>query len=452
MFTNLHPGRCLFHEPHSIRSISFSTIRFSSLLTTGLYLVARRSAVKRSVSLHEKFFRNAFPGLSSRAPCKQADEPLLSRPMFRFEKQLCEDKLPQSSPERRLPPAKIKTRRTVVWLLALVFSWFSPYGPGANQAARKNSEPLTAAEELPPAWTSGATEPEPVEPEPETELIEAEKETWDKRALARYRAQGFDPISVLRAQPYKVKEVKSGAACIRELRRLGVDFQPGPNVRGIVTPILLSGDSTVGGIRYRNVYAGRKPLMDCRMALALYRAAPIIRAAGFDTVHYWGFYSYRRVARRRHLSRHAFGMAMDASRFSGGKKINAVVEDDWEKIKGKPGRCVASPKSTNAARLRTMVCRLESLNIFRRILTPDSDFAHRDHFHMSAPFPKETSWKRNRYAGRQLRRKLPGNRRPRPRYRRRRRRRRPGAARRRRRRRRPASKRRKRTPSRKKSK
>lgn len=372
--------------------------------------------------------------------------------MFRIEKQLLEDKPPESRAARRFPPAKIKTRRTAVWLLALVFSWFTPYGPATTQAARKDSEQRLAAEELPPAWTSGVTKPEPVEPEPETEWIEEEKETWDKRALARYRSQGFDPISVLRAQPYKAKNVKSGAACLRELRRLGIVFQPGPNVRGISTPILLSGDSTVGGIKYRNVYAGRKPLMDCRMAIALYRAAPIIRAAGFDTVHYWGFYSFRRVARSRHLSRHAYGMAMDASRFSGGKKINAVVEDDWEKIMAKPGRCVASPKSTNAARLRTMVCRLESLKIFRRILTPDSDFAHRDHFHMSAPFSKETDWKRNRYAGRHLRRKLPGNRRPRPRYRRRRRRRRPGAARRRRRRRRPATKRRKKTPSRKKSK
>lgn len=282
---------------------------------------------------------------------------------------------------------------------------------------------------LPPAWTSGETEVEPkTKPGPKTgKWIKAQKEKWETRALARYRSRGFDPVSVLRAQPFHVKKTKRGASCLRELRRLGISYTPGPSVRGIHTPILLSGKGDgvkVAGIKYKAQYAGRKPLMDCRMALALYRAGPIIRAAGFNTIHYWGFYSYRRVHGSRHLSRHAHGMAIDVARLSGDENLNATVKDDWEKIKGTPGKCVGSPRSVDAARLRAMICRLESLQIFRRILTPDSDYAHRDHFHMSAPNSLGTKWKRNRYCGRKLNRKLPGNRRPKRRYRKRKRRRR----------------------------
>ena len=276
--------------------------------------------------------------------------------------------------------------------------------------------------DLPPAWTSGETEVEPKkERDPKTgKWIKAEKEKWEPRTLARYRSRGFDPISVLRAQPFQVKNTKRGASCLRELRRLGISYKPGPNVRGIHTPILLSGKDDgvkVGGIKYKAHYGGRKPLMDCRMALALYRAAPIIRAAGFKTIYYWGFYSYRRVHGSRHLSRHAYGMAIDIARLSGDENLNVTVKDDWEKIRGTPGKCVGSPRSVDAARLRSMICRLESLQVFRRILTPDSDYAHRDHFHMSAPKSLGTKWKRNRYCGRKLKRKLPGNRRPKRRYR-----------------------------------
>ncbi len=218
------------------------------------------------------------------------------------------------------------------------------------------------------------------------------------RALRRFwRLHGFDLDRLERARPAQVRQVDNGAQCLAEIQRLGISFRPGPRVRGIAWPVLL-GDR-VGGLRIHSIY-GRPRLMDCRMALALYQVAPLILAAGFDTIHFWGFYSYRNVAHTHHLSRHAFGLAVDVPAFSG-PAGRVVVAKDWAHAQGGPKDCIGPVRSVAAARLRGLICRIEAALIFRRILTPDTDYAHRDHIHFSAPRYGE-HWVRRSWAGRRM--------------------------------------------------
>ena len=70
-------------------------------------------------------------------------------------------------------------------------------------------------------------------------------------------------------------EFPSGDECLNELRSVGVPFQIVSDKRGVSTPIAIEGP--IGGVRYWTVGSG--PMVsDCRLALALAKVAPELRA------------------------------------------------------------------------------------------------------------------------------------------------------------------------------
>lgn len=191
---------------------------------------------------------------------------------------------------------------------------------------------------------------------------------------------------------------RAGIACLQELRRLGVPFRREPPTRGIETPVVVTGP--VRGLKLTPKW-GRKPaLMDCRFALTLYRIAPVVLASGVNELLYSSFYSYRNVARTRWLSRHAFGLAVDVFEIRGPGGFQAEVKRDWVKVIGRPGDCVGGVASPRARVLRRLACNLERSGLVHLVLTPDSDYAHRDHYHISGFREAEGKAARLRYAGR----------------------------------------------------
>ena len=195
------------------------------------------------------------------------------------------------------------------------------------------------------------------------------------------------------------------ARCLALLRKHHVPFRRARPHYGIAAPIVLTGP--VGGIVFKNKWKPKEPpLMDCLLALTLQRSAPIWRRHGVRIVIFSNTYRKGRRGDPR-PSRHALGLAMDVRDvlFKDGMLLN--VEKDWEKFYGRPGRCVGPVRSAKAARLRAIICDLEAANVYRRVLTPDSDHGHRDHFHMAAAKPGER-WGRERWAGRLLYQPLPG--------------------------------------------
>lgn len=195
----------------------------------------------------------------------------------------------------------------------------------------------------------------------------------------------------------------SSAVCLARLRKLRVPFRQARPRRGLVTPVEITGP--VNGLKLTPMWGprSRRPaLMDCRFALLLHRIAPIIRRVGVDELLYSGFYSYRYVSGTGRLSRHGNGLAADIFAVRGPNNFYANVLKDWVKAKGRPGDCLAGVTDHKARILRRLACALEYSGFLFQVLTPDSDYAHRNHYHLSALRVGERPLK-NRYAGRRVR-------------------------------------------------
>lgn len=192
----------------------------------------------------------------------------------------------------------------------------------------------------------------------------------------------------------------SAKTCLARLRKLRVGFRPGPRRRGLATPVVITGP--INGLKLTPMWGRRPALMDCRFALILHRIAPIVRRVGVDEFRYSGFYSYRYVAGSGRLSRHGNGMAADIFEVRGPGGLRANVLKDWVKAKGRPGNCVAGVTDRKARVMRRLACALEYSGILFQVLTPDSNYAHRNHYHFSAMRVGERPLK-SRYAGRRVR-------------------------------------------------
>jgi hypothetical protein len=193
----------------------------------------------------------------------------------------------------------------------------------------------------------------------------------------------------------------SSKACLARLRRLGVPFRRARSRRGLVTPVVITG--AVNGLKLTPMWGRRPALMDCRFALVLHRIAPIVRRVGVDELRYSCFYSYRYVSGTRRLSRHGNGMAADIFEVRGPGGLRANVLKDWVKARGRPGDCMAGVTARKGRVLRRLACALEYSGILFQVLTPDSDHAHRNHYHLSGLRVGERPLK-NRFAGRRVRR------------------------------------------------
>jgi hypothetical protein len=245
-----------------------------------------------------------------------------------------------------------------------------------------------------PIFTT-ATPGTPPEPEPQS-----------VRVAVRIEA----PASVPASQPQpRPKPAPAGAArvrigklsaaeCLAELDRLQVPYKRESVESGIATPIRLTGP--VGGVVYRG--QGRNPdatpftLLDCRMALALVELSAILRK--HDVVEA----SHYSIHRPRHRGKsvdsggrtgHRGGMAIDLAhlKLADGTAIS-VLKD----FKGRRRKPVCGPKaepgSTPTAKLlREIVCEADERQLFNVLLTPNHDYAHRNHFHMEVR-PDGVKW------------------------------------------------------------
>lgn len=166
-------------------------------------------------------------------------------------------------------------------------------------------------------------------------------------------------------------DLPGGITCLLRLQQLGIAHDTLPRLAGVITPVEVRG--AIGGIEYRPT--GRRPLRcDCRLALALHRAAPLLRAHGVQVVYYSN--AYRRSPKRGKLSRHAMGLAIDVHRLRVAGALLDVAEDFSKGYADAP--CEEAPSPLNA-----VACELRARSLFDRVLTPDTDAAHRDHLHLA---------------------------------------------------------------------
>ncbi|MCC7538980.1 MAG: extensin family protein [Deltaproteobacteria bacterium] len=192
----------------------------------------------------------------------------------------------------------------------------------------------------------------------------------------------------------------SADACFERLRATGTPFERlDPTEHdGVEQPAIVRGP--LGGVLFRpyGTASGTRmhQIVDCRLALAMRRAAPVFRAHGIREVRYLSI--FRPGARVRSGSRagrpslHSHALAIDVPSFVRDDGTTLNVERDWGPApRGAPvcGPDAVVGTTDASAALRALACDLHARRAFQMILTPQYDQAHHDHFHIQLD-PHET--------------------------------------------------------------
>lgn len=194
------------------------------------------------------------------------------------------------------------------------------------------------------------------------------------RGLAVVLAVGIGCAPIARASP-----ASPAPTCTDELTQRGVAWRP-TRRPGIDLPVEI--DGALGGVRWHP--AGRRPLViDCSLAVSLAEAGPYFVAAGIERITVISAYARRNVAGTDRPSKHSYGLAIDVSRFEGDGTELSVAEH-YEPGLGDEIDCLGQPATAGGAVLKVLQCQLVRSGLFHLVLSPDYDYAHRDHFHLEA--------------------------------------------------------------------
>ncbi len=177
----------------------------------------------------------------------------------------------------------------------------------------------------------------------------------------------------------------STAQCLAELgrRKLGV-VRNKKAAGGVSMPVRVSGP--IAGVRF--ITPGAKSpygILDCRLALALSDFAAILKRHGVVEVRVDNMYRpHAHLPGKKKPSQHAYGLAIDLTRLKLADGSELIVERDFEGAIGEPvcGESARAQLSSEAGKLRNLICDVARSGLFHHILTPNHDAAHRDHFHL----------------------------------------------------------------------
>ncbi|MBN2723361.1 MAG: extensin family protein [Deltaproteobacteria bacterium] len=170
--------------------------------------------------------------------------------------------------------------------------------------------------------------------------------------------------------------------CLSDLRRARVGYILGPWHKGIKTPVTIP-SGKIGKIQLMNGSKKARPVMDCRLALALYRVGPIFSVNGdIDRLSVGKVYSRRFVKNTSRLSHHSYGLAIDIYGIHTRDGKTYDVTSDYRRGTSTDKICAGPTKRRGARLLRQLACDLDASHYFAAILTPDADREHRDHFHI----------------------------------------------------------------------
>jgi len=174
-------------------------------------------------------------------------------------------------------------------------------------------------------------------------------------------------------------------ACEAELAKRKIAYTQVDTARGVIAPIRL--DGPLSGVTFRSNLPSKQrktaviEIYDCRLVLALDDFAKIL--AKHDVTEVIHLSVYRPVGKKAPLKngvgrRHGGALAIDAAVFktSDGKVMN--VQKDFH---GAIGSRTCPPPAT-ASELRKIACEASDARLFNVLLTPDYNWAHRNHFHL----------------------------------------------------------------------
>lgn len=175
------------------------------------------------------------------------------------------------------------------------------------------------------------------------------------------------------------------AKCEAELDRRKIGYERVGEAKGVIAPLRLT--TPLSGVRFRSNLSDAASktspydIYDCRLVLSLDDFAAVL--AKHDIVEVVHLSVYRPVGKKVQLKngvgrRHSGALAIDAALFktSDGKTLS-VLKDFKGRIGAKP-----CPAPAAATELRKIACEANEARLFNVLLTPDYNWAHRNHFHL----------------------------------------------------------------------
>jgi hypothetical protein len=211
--------------------------------------------------------------------------------------------------------------------------------------------------------------------------------------------------------PLRVMPPTAGESCLDKLDSLGVEYAAGPSAQGVARPVTIR--PPLNGLSFMNSSGAvrQSVFMDCELALSLWRTAELWKARGVTTIVDYGIYNYRCIDQSvrppcagTSFSQHAFAMAIDIAVLITGDGTRYVVDDDWiiEDPPAGEDTCSVTPAAgAKNALLHEALCELHDLEVFKILLTPNYNAAHRNHFHVDLT-PQQGSWVGKQPAGAHL--------------------------------------------------
>ncbi|MCG8424246.1 MAG: extensin family protein [Proteobacteria bacterium] len=207
--------------------------------------------------------------------------------------------------------------------------------------------------------------------------------TW----LAGSIASGTDQLVKIAPAHAGIGGPRNAASCFRALEELGVRYQRVERP-GIAIAVRVRGD--LGGVTYRG-YRKKPLVLDCSLVVSLAVAGRYMAQHGIERATYSSSYQRRKVRGTDRWSKHAFGLALDVHVFAGSAAGQLSVKDDYERGLGDDADCIGQPKTSAGTVLRQLTCQFLGSDLFRMVLTPDTDAAHHNHFHLEAkPWSERT--------------------------------------------------------------
>jgi hypothetical protein len=172
--------------------------------------------------------------------------------------------------------------------------------------------------------------------------------------------------------------------CEGELRKRKIAFARVAEARGVVAPVRL--DGPLSGVTFHSPLPASQrktapiEIVDCRLVLALDDFARMLTR--HDIVEVVHLSMYRpppaKQVRGRPGRRHGGALAIDAAVFKTSDGRSLSVEKDFHgRIGAKP-----CPAPVDASELRKIACEAHDARLFNVLLTPDYNWAHRNHFHL----------------------------------------------------------------------
>jgi hypothetical protein len=193
---------------------------------------------------------------------------------------------------------------------------------------------------------------------------------------------------VVRAtQSLVVKPPAAVTDCHAMLDAIGVGYTVGPDTMGVADPVTVTMPIDGMPFRYIGATSDRDSLMmDCNLAVAVYRAVEVYKSHGVQRVEDYGVYNYRCIDQTvqppcpgSSLSEHAHALAIDFAGFVEPDGTDVPVLGNF--VKSDP-TCPGSGTTANDTFLHTLLCDVWANNIFNIILTWNYNDAHNNHFHM----------------------------------------------------------------------